>query len=326
MYLVDIPENPAPEGAVVGRLETADGVGLRYAHWEPPPGRRGTVCVFPGRAEFIEKYFEVAEDLRALGFAVAILDWRGQGLSDRPLRDRNKGHVEKFADYQQDVDAFMQRIVLPDCPPPYFALAHSMAAAILIRTAEQGQRWFERTVLSAPMLGLAGRPGWVGAQWLAAWLRKLGADRAYVPSGSPRAAFSEPFAGNPLTSDPVRYARTAKVLETNPDLGLGSPTIGWLAAAYEEMAVLSHPLYPQRLRHPLLIVSAGRETIVSNAATEEFAFRMRTGSHVVIHGARHEILMERDLYRGQFWAAFEAFVPGTAAEAWERRAAAGRDA
>lgn len=324
MHLVDIPENPAPEGAVVGRLETVDGVGLRYAHWQPPPGRRGTVCVFQGRAEFIEKYFEVVDDLRARGFAVAMLDWRGQGFSDRPLRDRRKGHVERFADYQRDVEAFMQRIVLPDCPPPYFALAHSMAAAILIRTAEHGQRWFERTVLSAPMLGLAGRPGWAAAQWSARWLRKLGADRSYVPAGSPRSAFALPFEGNPLTSDPVRYARTAKIIEIEPDLGLGAPTVAWLAAAYDEMAELTHPLYAQRLRHPLLIVSAGRDRVVSNIATEEFAFRMRTGSHVEISGARHEILMERDVYRGQFWAAFEAFVPGTAEEQWERRAASGR--
>ena len=58
---------------------------LRFARFAPPPGRKGTVCVFPGRAEFIEKYFEVVRDLRARGFAVATIDWRGQGLSDRAL-------------------------------------------------------------------------------------------------------------------------------------------------------------------------------------------------------------------------------------------------
>ena len=39
--------------------------------------------------------------------------------------------------------------------------------------------------------------------------------------------------------------------------------------------------------------------------------RLRAGSHLVIPGARHEILMEQDRYREQFWAAFDAFVPGT---------------
>jgi lysophospholipase len=38
---------------------------------------------------------------------------------------------------------------------------------------------------------------------------------------------------------------------------------------------------------------------------------LRSGSHLVVVGAQHEILMEQDRYRGQFWAAFDAFVPGT---------------
>ena len=74
MTLISISANPVPEGAVSGMLKTRDGMEIRFARWEPPPGRRGTLCVFPGRAEFIEKYFEVVRDARARGFAVAILD------------------------------------------------------------------------------------------------------------------------------------------------------------------------------------------------------------------------------------------------------------
>src|SRR3954467_631527 len=77
MDLVSIPANPAPPDAVVGALKTPDGVNLRYVRWAPPPGRKGTVCVFQGRGECAEKYFESVRDLRARGFAVATLDWRG---------------------------------------------------------------------------------------------------------------------------------------------------------------------------------------------------------------------------------------------------------
>jgi lysophospholipase len=51
--------------------------------------------------------------------------------------------------------------------------------------------------------------------------------------------------------------------------------------------------------------------VVSTPAIEEFAIRLRAGSHLIVAGAQHEILMEQDRYRGQFWAAFDAFVPGT---------------
>jgi lysophospholipase len=57
MKLVSIPANPVPDNFIVGTLKTPDGVALRFARWQPPAGRRGTVCIFQGRAEWIEKYF-----------------------------------------------------------------------------------------------------------------------------------------------------------------------------------------------------------------------------------------------------------------------------
>src|SRR3984885_2904489 len=155
MKLVSIPANPVPEGAVSGMLKTADGVQIRFARFAPPAGRRGTLCTFPGRTEWIEKYFETVRDLRSRGFAVAILDWRGQGLSTRALEDPLKGYVGSFSEIDIDLETFMRHVVLPDCPPPIFALGHSMGATVLIRAAYHGHRWFDRIVLSAPMLGIA---------------------------------------------------------------------------------------------------------------------------------------------------------------------------
>src|SRR6476469_212144 len=117
MQLVSTPANPSPDQVVTGALKTADGVTLRFARWAPPPGRRGTVVLLQGRAEFIEKYFETVRDLRARGFAVAAFDWRGQGLSDRVLSDRRKGYVRNFNEYQIDLETFVNDVVLPDCPP-----------------------------------------------------------------------------------------------------------------------------------------------------------------------------------------------------------------
>ncbi|MBC7585974.1 MAG: alpha/beta hydrolase, partial [Tardiphaga sp.] len=83
MTLVSIPANPVPDSVVSGTITTPDGVDLRFARWPATSGRRGTVCVFSGRGECIEKYFETVRDLRDRGFAVAMIDWRGQGHSAR---------------------------------------------------------------------------------------------------------------------------------------------------------------------------------------------------------------------------------------------------
>jgi lysophospholipase len=313
MRLVSIPANPVPDGATAGEIKTSDGVTLRYARFEPPAGRKGTICVFSGRAEFIEKYFEVVRDARARGFAVAMIDWRGQGLSQRALANPRKGHVRDFSEYDSDLEAFVKNVVLPDCPAPHFALGHSMGAAVLIRMVHHGWRWFDRIVLCGPMINLSGAAGSTFARRSARFMRLAGFGSSYVPGGGATAIGTLPFAGNPLTSDPVRYARTVAVLEAEPALGIGSPTVGWLDAAFRTMNDFADPAYVNRLRQPLLLVAAGRDQIVSTRAASEFAVRLRAGSHLVVPGARHELLMEQDRYREQFWAAFDAFVPGTPA-------------
>ncbi len=313
MDLVDIPENPVPSGVVTGMLTAGDGTQLRFARWRPTARKAlGTVCVFPGRAEFIEKYFEVVAELRRRGFTVAMLDWRGQGGSQRVLGNPRKGHVDTFEQYDQDLSTFMRNVVLPDCPPPYFALAHSMGGNILLRNALRSPAWFERQVLSAPMLSLAvtrlPAPFVFGT---AEVLCLMGFADAFVPGGGSTHAGMTPFANNVLTSDLVRFRRSNRIVEVAPALGLGSPTISWLRAAGDAIAEVMDPDFPPRVRVPTLMIAAGDDRVVSSRAIETVAFRMKAGSHIVIPGARHELLMERDAIREQFWAAFDAFVPGS---------------
>ena len=311
MKLVSIPANPVPDNAVAGSIKTPDGVTLRFARFAPPPGRKGTVVVLQGRAEFIEKYFETARDLRAKGFAVATFDWRGQGLSERALTDRQKGYVRDFSQYATDLDAIMEQVVMPDCPPPYFALGHSMGGAVAIRACHAGSRWFERVVLSAPMIALpqAGVTRIAGP--IARFMRLIGRGSAYVPAGNASLSNTEDFIGNVLTSDPVRFARNALVLEEEPQLGLGSPTVNWAHAALRQMNEFAQAGYAGHIRQPILMVAAGRDEVVSTPAIEQFGLNLLAGRHLILAGARHEILQEQDLYRAQFWAAFDAFVPGT---------------
>src|SRR5436305_11942509 len=184
MTLVSIPANPVPEDVVSGTIKTPDGAELRFARWAPPPGRRGTVCVFTGRSEQIEKYFETVRDLRDRGFAVAALDWRGQGHSSRRLRDPRKGYVRDFADYETDVDAFVRQVVLPDCPPPYFALAHSMGGAVMLRVAHAGFEVFERFVLCAPLIDLPRPRASLPMRGLMRMLRAAGIGELLIPGGN----------------------------------------------------------------------------------------------------------------------------------------------
>ena len=199
MDLVSLAHNPVPGGATAGLLTSFDGVRLRFARWNATRGpRRGTVCLFGGRGEFIEKYFEVIADLRRRGYAVAMHDWRGQGGSARMLPNPRKGYVRNFREYDADLTRFMKDVVLPDCPPPYIALAHSMGANILLRNATIQGSWFDRMILTAPMLALADEkvPAPHALAQLYAGALGWGAlGHMYVLGGSNIAEETKPFEG-----------------------------------------------------------------------------------------------------------------------------------
>ena len=307
--LVATPDNPVPQGALVHQLRTRDGRRLRAATFPCPEPARGTVAVFQGHNEFIEKYFETITDLHKRGFDVVSLDWRGQAGSERELDDPRKGHIDDFSQYQRDLEVFVTEVLSPR-PQPWFALAHSMGGAILLDTAHAGRPPFERLVVTAPMIDLGNLRFPHGARWLADTLDMLGMGGWYIPGGHGASFMEKPFEGNLLTTDPARFARNARIVAKAEELVIGDPTIGWVNAAFRLMKRFEAPEYARRIRTPVLNIAAGREAIVSNAAIERFVQNLNTGALVMVAGAKHEILMERDELRDQFWRAFDAFIPG----------------
>jgi lysophospholipase len=347
--LVDIPENPVPDGARCGFVTTPDRIRIRYAHWPAGGARRkGTVTLLQGRAEFIEKYFEVVQDLRARGFAVVTFDWRGQGGSQRLTRNPRRGHVSSFRKFRTDLRTVLKDVSLATYPGPHFALAHSTGALVLLSDTDRLRTMLDRAVLTSPLLGLTANAlppglqgmgrrmlrifslGLLGRQKLKAqapktsWvidriafpvarlLSLAGFGRLFVPGGNAKLFVS--FEKNRQTSDRVRFDRFNKVLETAPELGIGSPTLGWLGAVGRTVMPLRRRDAGPKIKLPCLVLAASNDRIVSTPMIEDFVSRTKSAAYVEIAGAEHELLTERDVYRDQFWAAFDAFVPGLEAE------------
>jgi lysophospholipase len=310
LNLYAISGTPVPPDPIVRAITAKDGTVLRVARWSAGTASRGTVAVLPGRAEFIERYYETISELLERRFDVVAMDWRGQGLSDRQLRDRRKGHVDDFDLYQMDLTALAEDVLEPSCPRPWFALGHSMGGAILIAQARAGRSPFARIVVTAPMIGLAQLRFKRLAQLLVEGLDILGFGGAYVPGGRGMPVFLRPFGETSLTSDQARYERTADLVRAAPDLGLGDPTIGWTNAAFRLMRQFEDPDYPRRTLTPILVIAAGADRVVDMSAVENFASRLKAGRCITLPYARHEILIERDTFRAQFWAAFDSFIPG----------------
>lgn len=305
--LCAVPGNQVPQRPRV-RLVPSAGAVLRSVAWLPSGAMRGTVLLLQGRGDFIEKYFEVASDLLARGFAVVTFDWRGQGGSERLLPDPLKGHVDAFADYGHDLEAVVDH-VLATLPRPWFALAHSMGAAVLLHALRAGDPWLDGAVVTAPMLALSPALAPVGSRALAYALDGVGLGKAVVPGPIRRGQASSAFQpDNLLTSDPVRYLRSYEILRAAPELGVGKPTIGWLRAAFDGMGSLRSDM--AGVRTPVLAVAGDRDRVTHTPAAVRFAAGVETARALVIEGAAHDVMMERDGLRDRFWAAFDAFTAG----------------
>ncbi|WP_066477079.1 alpha/beta hydrolase [Bosea sp. WAO] len=301
---------PVPGHGKVWFAGTSDGAKLRFASWHPTVRpEKGTVLIAQGRAEFIERYSETIAELRRRGFHVITFDWRGQGGSQRFTDRPRRGHVGRLVHYERDL-ALAVAEMQARLPAPHFALAHSMGAALCLDAARRDALPVARLVALAPMLGIAMIEHQRLARWLSFTLYWLGFGKAFVPGGGETAIGTKPFEGNRLTGDPVRYARNASLTAAARELAIGDPSIGWIRAAFQLMDRLAAPRAALEVRVPTLVIAAGRDPVVSTPAIERFAARLKTGSALVLPTARHEILMESDAIRAQFWAAFDAFVPG----------------
>lgn len=281
-------------------LRADDGVRLRIALWQPPvQPPKGTVLLFPGRTEYVEKYAPVADRLAAAGLSTLAIDWRGQGLADRLLPDPDKGHVRNFGDYQRDVRAAMAAAREIGLAEPFHLLAHSMGGCIGLRALHEGLG-VRTAVFSAPMWGIRFPPRIAPlAGTIARAGRLFGLGDAYAPGTGPASyILAEATAeANDLTSDGEVFARLVTQLREVRALRLGGPTYRWLDAAIGEMRRLMKMPAPEI---PALAAVGGAEAIVAPEAIRARMARWPRGRLLELPGARHELLMERAPIRDAF--------------------------
>lgn len=311
MAFIRVPGNPEPEGAEELWLEGRGGVKLRALFAPAVGGTRGSVILFTGRTEFIEKYFEVVGELQRRGFAVFCMDWRGQGLSDREQKNSLKGHFNSFDDPVADLFAAL-RLHGARLPRPHIVLAHSMGGAIALRALQTNKIAADGAVFSAPMWGIANLKGL--AEDFARFMSGIGFGGAFVPGVETRWT-KQTFKKNALTHDPERYARGQGLVAAEKKLQLAGPTLGWVTAAIEAIECFRVPGALNHLKLPVTVLSAGEEALVDNKSHVEVAAALPNARHVKIAGAYHEIMMETDAIRAQFWAEFDAVADRVAPRA-----------
>lgn len=300
---VEIEGNPPPVGAEVKWLEGASGRRLRMCVAPGLAGKsaRGTVIVCPGRTEFIEKYFEVGRELQDMGFAVLILDWPGQGLSDRLLPNAMKGHIDRFETFMTALQNALNQLS-ETLPRPYVSLAHSMGGAIALAAITRKLVQVDAAAFSAPMWGLQNR--FMGMKYLAWSMRTLGRGGNFAMQPKPRGSFEENF----VTHDLKRWTLQEELIKASPQLELGPITWSWLSASIDVIDRFAKPSELSNVNCPVLIVTAGEDALVDNDSHHKISRYLENVERVFIENSRHEILMETDDIRERFWSAFRRLL------------------
>lgn len=294
-FYADVADGP--DGGAAYWLTASDGVRIRIGVWGggkggPAKGTdKGTVLLFPGRTEYIEKYGRTAKAFADRGFSTVAVDWRGQGLADRALDNRLIGHVIEFTEYQKDIEAVLAALPELGLPDRMGMVGHSMGGCIGLRALMEGLPVCA-AAFSGPMWNIALGPFRRNMGWgLAAISRHLGLEHLLAPgTGETPYPLANPFENNMLTPCPDMYDYMRQQLKSYPDLALGGPSLGWLYQALNECHTLSLRPTPDV---PTLTFLGTNERIVDVPAIHDRMARWQSNGELrIIEGGEHEILLD----------------------------------
>lgn len=308
------PRFGAPTGWQWGQFKNADSARIRYGFSlaEKPIG---TVVILPGFTEFGEVYFETIREFLAKNYSVYEIDWRGAGGSDRMIKDPDRASSLGFDHDVEDLDQFLNTIVLKQSKKPVFLVAHSMGSHIALRFLHDHPGIVTKAVLSAPPFDAPGTsaPPWMVScySWYQ-WRSKKGGD---FVDGQGTWATMAPKISKMYTHshDPVRVRLEEAWATVNPRLQSGGATWKWLYLFQQSCDVLNDPKFTSEIRTPMLLGCALSDHIANPDHEKHVAQSMPSCQVYEGIDARHDLFLEDDKHRIPWMQAIFKFLDnGTA--------------
>lgn len=274
--------------------------GLKIAYkFKLNSGAKKTVVVLPGRGEPLFKYAEVLFDLSSSSANFFIIDHQGQGLSQRTLADKQKGYVRTFDAYVDDLEQFMDEVVLPrNQDQALLLLAHSMGGAIATRYMARHPQQFSKAILSAPMMKINTDPyPEFAARLLASTLALAGKGANYAPGKGPYRVEEDTFEKNTATHSQVRFEFNKAAALKQPEQIIAGPTVRWVEQSLKATRTMDRLAY--RIETPIILFQSELDTYVVNDRQTSFCERSPSCKLLRFPGSYHEILQERDAIRNK---------------------------
>ncbi len=259
-----------------GFLNSADHLRLYWQRYTPA-SPKATVAVLHGGGDHSGRYPGITSALVKAGLQVALVDFRGHGQSDG-----RRWHVDSFADYLSDLDAFVAKLSQDGVAnDQLFIVAHSMGALIAAYWGLSRGRHVSGFVFSSPYLALAQKPPLL--QILAA--RAIGRVVPWLP-------VHVNFTEADLTTDPELVRWT----EQDP-LYAHATTPRWFEESTRAQAEVMRRA--AEWTAPLLVLAAGEDRLADAETSRAFVDAATSADkrYLLYAGLRHEIFNAPDRER-----------------------------
>lgn len=292
---IDSFYNTGVEGIFAGKKNIE--IYYKYFLQDSTKEEKGAILISDGRTEAVVKYKEIIFDLFMNGYSVYIHDHRGQGFSGRMTSNNEMGFVDKFQNYIDDMKQFYDSILIPNNHENKYLLAHSMGGAIGAIYLEQHPNDFKAAAFSSPMLGFS-FPTCTLIGILSGEVPEYAMGNTDYEKGI------EPFVENTLTNSEIRYNRMLEVFEKYPKAKLGGASYQWVNKSCNAFNYIFDNY--EKIQTPLIIFSGGKEEIVDPSAHNKFVEKLtdsgRSAKGYFIDGAKHELFIEKDMFRNSVLA------------------------
>ena len=193
-------------------------------------GIKKAVVISHGFTEYTEKYNELIYYFIKEGYNVYISEYRGHGRSGRLGIDTMQVEVESYTYYLYDLKTFIDQVV-PKNTSSLYLYAHSMGGAIGALFLERYPDYFDKAVLSSPMLSInfGDIPNFAAKLFLnLSFGKKL---KKYAPGTG---AYLDPYEFEKSSAASLeRYDYYFRFLASTPSVQLGGPSVHWLKECYK---------------------------------------------------------------------------------------------
>lgn len=285
-----------------GYFANHEGMNLHY-HYAIHPEERAMVVFSHGFCEFVSKYHEIMYYFYQMGYSVCLMEHRGHGFSHREVQELDKVHIEDYQSYVNDFKELMDRVVLElSKSNKFYLFAHSMGGCIGTLFLEQYPEYFEKAILSSPLLQMNFKsvPEWA-VSFIVFWSRLFRKNLLYAPG---QKGFDNVYVFKTSSClSESRYQYVFSERQREPHYTSYGGTYSWARASIK--AIQRAQRDAGKIKVPVLLFQAGLDSMVKPEGQVLFSKNCSNVEFVRYDNAKHEIFnaledVRKDYYRRVF--------------------------